>query len=125
MPRADFLATTDLLAPDIITNAPYDDDLPEKFALHALALGARKVALLCRLQWLTGEGRLERLFSQRKLARVWVCSQRPTLWRGDLAGETDGGQTDYAWVVFEREHDRPMAALGWLPPSPDEQGGDA
>ena len=98
----DFLSTTELCAPDIITNPPYDK--ADEFALHALSLGVRKMALLCRLAWLEGQERYDRLFSQGKLARVWVFSPRQTLWRGDDGCEDDGGMTAYAWFVFERDH---------------------
>ena len=109
----DFLAEQTLRAGDLVTNPPYE--LADDFALHALALGVRKMALLCRLAWLEGQDRYDRLFSQRKLARVWVFSPRQTLWRGDdEAAEDDGGMTAYAWFVFEREHSG-AAKLGWLP----------
>jgi hypothetical protein len=62
----DFLAATSLPAEDLVTNPPYHDDLPEKFVLHALKRGARKVALLCRLTWLEGLGRNQSLFSERR-----------------------------------------------------------
>lgn len=97
----DFLAATELWATDIITNPPYDK--ADEFALHALSLGVRKMALLCRLAWLEGQDRYDRLYSQRKLARVWTFSPRQTLWRGDR-GEGDGGMTAYQWFIFERDH---------------------
>lgn len=97
----DFLAARELWASDIITNPPYDK--ADEFALHALSLGVRKMALLCRLAWLEGQDRYERLYSQRKLARVWTFSPRQTLWRGD-SGEGDGGMTAYQWFIFERDH---------------------
>jgi hypothetical protein len=107
----DFVAASELWAPDIITNPPYE--LADEFALHALDLGVNKMALLCRLAWLEGSERHEKLWSQRKLARVWVFAPRQTLWRGDDDSEDDGGMTAYAWFVFEREHDG-APTLGWL-----------
>jgi ParB-like chromosome segregation protein Spo0J len=108
----DFLAEQALRADDLITNPPYE--LADDFAVHALELGVRKMALLCRLVWLEGQDRYSRLYSQHKLARVWIFSARQTLWRGDdEAAEDDGGQTAYAWFVFEREHNGPVTC-GWL-----------
>lgn len=107
----DFLGSTVLGVTDLITNPPYR--LADKFALHALKLGVRKMALLCRLAWLEGQERYERLYSQQKLARIWVFSQRQTLWRGDECSEDDGGMTAYAWFVFERDHGG-APTLGWL-----------
>jgi hypothetical protein len=109
----DFLTSTALPAKDLVTNPPYHDDLPEKFVLHALKLGARKVAVLCRLPWLESLGRYRALFSLRQLARVWVFSPRVTLWRGDTPSENDGGMTAYAWFVFERSHQGPWTG-DWI-----------
>jgi hypothetical protein len=109
----DFLATTKRSADALITNPPYNDGLDDEFALHALALGFHKIALLCRLTWLAGQGRLHKLWQQGKLARIWVFSQRQTLWRGDDAGESDGGMTEYAWFVFDLAH-RGGTTIGWL-----------
>lgn len=107
----DFLAADELWASHVITNPPYD--LADEFAMHALKLGVRKIALLCRLAWLEGSDRHERLWSLGRLARVWVFSPRQTLWRGDDDTEDDGGMTAYAWFVFERDHSS-APALGWL-----------
>jgi ParB-like chromosome segregation protein Spo0J len=107
-----FLEQTEKRADAAITNPPFalDDD----FALHAIELGIRKFALLARLTWLEGVERHKRLFSQYKLARVWVFSARQTLWRGDdEAAEDDGGQTAYAWFVFELDHNGPWTG-DWL-----------
>jgi hypothetical protein len=107
----DFLAERALRADDLITNPPYE--LADDFAVHALELGVRKMALLCRLAWLEGKDRYDRLYSHHKLARVWVFSPRQTLWRGDEDTEDDGGMTAYAWFVFEGNN-RGAATLGWL-----------
>ena len=109
---SNFLGSTVLGVTDLITNPPYE--LADEFALHALKLGVRKMALLCRLAWLEGQDRYERLWRQQKLARVWVFSPRQTLWRGDdEATEDDGGMTAYAWFVFEQDH-AGASVLGWL-----------
>jgi hypothetical protein len=99
----DFLKQTKRRADAAITNPPFA--LDDQFALHLIKLGVRKFALLARLTWLEGVDRYRRLFSQYKLARVWVFSARQTLWHGeDDAPEDDGGQTAYAWFVFELDH---------------------
>jgi hypothetical protein len=109
----DFLKATKLLAPDIVTNAP--NSLAQEFAIHALDLGVRKLALLQPLTWLAGAERYRLLWSRGKLARVWAFSPRLTLWRGDDEyAQNDGGMTDYAWFVFEREH-AGAPQLDWLP----------
>lgn len=46
--------------------------------------------------------------------RVWVFSQRQTLWRGDDAmAESDGGMTAYAWFIFKLGY-HGATQLGWL-----------
>jgi hypothetical protein len=107
----DCLEQTEKRADAAVANPPFA--LDDEFALHAIKLGIRKFALLCRLTWLEGVERYQRLFSQYKLARVWVFSARQTLWRGDdEAAETDGGQTCYAWFVFELDHSGPWTLAG-------------
>ena len=108
---SDFLAATQLLGPDIITNPPYGRAV--EFALHGLNLGVRKMALLCRLAWLEGQDRYDTLYSLGKLSRVWTFAPRQTLWRGDSNTEGDGGMTAYAWFIFEREHSGGFSG-GWL-----------
>jgi hypothetical protein len=111
-PGRDFLKETSLLAPEIIANPPFA--LDDEFAIHALDLGVRKLALLGRVTWLEGVDRYNRLFSRGQLARVWVFSARQTLWRGDdTAPEDDGGMTAYAWFIFLCDH-HGDPSLGWL-----------
>jgi hypothetical protein len=119
----DFLATTTL--PDgvesVMTNPPYglvpDDpskDLATEFVAHALDLGARQVLVLCRLQFLEGSYRQDRLYSHEHLEAVYVFVSRQTLWRGDdVYAEDAGGMTAYAWFLFDRDHSGPWAGY-WL-----------
>jgi hypothetical protein len=107
-PRIDFLMEYRLLAEDIVTNPPFK--LAEEFVRKACDLGARKVAVLCRLTWLEGKER-KKLFEQYPLARVWVFSSRLGMQKGKLA--TTGGMVPYAWYVFERGHSGPPT-LGWV-----------
>jgi ParB-like chromosome segregation protein Spo0J len=114
MSNCDFLGITELLAADIIMNPPYKKKLAQLFAMHALDLGAAKIALLGRLQLLEGEERFHELWLRRKLARVWCFPKRVTIWRGDdPKAEDDGGMEAYAWFIFEQDHNGP-ATLSWL-----------
>lgn len=94
----DFLATTKIMAPVIVTNPPFK--LAADFARHGLALGATRVCLLLRLAFLEGSRRTD-LWPQ--LDRVLVFSKRLTLWRGDSArvGETKGGMIAFAWFCWD------------------------
>ena len=97
----------------IVTNPPFR--LATEFALHSLALGARKVALFGRLGFLAGQRRKDELFGHHLLARCWIFSRRLTLWRGDDPGKRDtGGAIDFAWFVFEPRPNHGAATIGWI-----------
>lgn len=111
----DFLLETQLPTgcESVITNPPFR--LATRFAEHALQLGARKVALLCRVAFLEGQERAAGIFADGRLSRVWVFSRRITLWRGDLAepeGGPKGGAIAFAWFVWERHHRG--SQVGWI-----------
>lgn len=110
--RRDFLMETRLQAPNVVTNPPFK--LADEFVLHALALGAEKIAIFQRTSWLEGRARYERLWWPHPPARIWQFAARQTLWRGDDANAKDsGGAIAFAWFVWERGvHEAPR--LGWL-----------
>lgn len=108
----DFLTTTCLLAPNVVTNPPFS--LAEEFAAHAQHLGARKVALFLRLAFLEGEARRKGIFTTHPPCRVWVMSRRRTLWRADDPNPREtGGTMAFAWFVWERGH-KGAPVVGWL-----------
>lgn len=108
----DFLKEPALAAPTIITNPPFK--IADDFVLHALRLGAVKVAMLLRLSWLEGAKRHAKVFRDSPPSRVWVFSSRPTLWHGnDPNARSTGGAISYAWFVWDRTHEGPPS-LGWL-----------
>lgn len=111
--RRDFLMETDLAAPSVVTNPPFK--LADEFALHALHIGAHKLAIFQRTAWLEGRARFASLWSKHPPVRVWQFSGRHTLWRGDDVDKRDkGGAIAFAWFVWERGY-RGAPALGWLP----------
>lgn len=115
-PRVDFLMEPRLLAPIIVTNPPFKH--AEAFAAKALSLGARKVAMICRLAWLEGATR-RKMFESTPLARVWVFSRRLRMQRARRDVKEDaGGMIAFAWFVWERGY-RDMPRLGWI--EPDEK----
>lgn len=117
----DFLKATELpkltrqRVESIITNPPFA--LATQFLRHSLALGARKVALLCRVAFLAGQDRREVL--EQHLSRVWIFSKRHTLWaKGQEPERKPGekkktGSIEYAWFVFERG--QTGGKIGWIP----------
>jgi len=94
----DFLLEQELLAPNIITNPPFS--LAHEFAQKALNLGATKLALLVRLQFLEGIKRGE-FFSRHPPATVWVFSKRLSF---NVDGKfKSGGVMAFAWFVWKKD----------------------
>jgi hypothetical protein len=111
----DFLATDTRLpegCEDLVMNPP--NKLNTEFAQKALAIGARKVALLAPVTWFAGLERYETIFSRRKLVRAWTIVRRQTLWRGDQVAEASGGMADLTWFILERDGDSDTAQTGWI-----------
>jgi hypothetical protein len=98
----DFLKETVKRGDILIANPP--NTLAAKFVLHALDLGYEVIAILAPVTWVVSEERYEELWRLGKLARKWTLHPRPTLWRGDEAGEKTGGMADYAWFIFDQNH---------------------
>jgi hypothetical protein len=110
---ADFLAQAGMRegCESIVTNPPFK--IGGAFALHALTIGARKVAMIQRLAFLEGQARERQLFRPHPPARVWVFSRRPCMWAGDQPEipRANGGMA-FAWFVWERG--QPGTQLGWI-----------
>jgi hypothetical protein len=108
----DFLSTGGLLARSVITNPPFN--LIDEFALHALNLGAEKIAFFARSGWLEGRKRYDTLWSVHPPIRIWQFCGRQTLWRGDDPNpRTTGGALAFAWFIFERGY-KGDPAVKWL-----------
>jgi hypothetical protein len=111
----DFLLEQQLPAEcgSVVTNPPFK--LATQFVEHALDLGARKVAVLCRVAFLEGQARGAGI--HQRLSRVWVFSRRITLWHGEATdiekAASSGGAMAFAWFVIEREHRGPV--VGFIP----------
>jgi hypothetical protein len=109
---------------NVVTNPPFN--LATKFALRALEITSNKVVLFGKLTFLEGKGRGEKLFSQRKLARIWAFTQRVGFVVGNklpvdpdtgLEYEPDtrgNGMLAFAWYVFDHNHNGPPT-LDWIP----------
>ena len=100
-PRVDFLFERAPLASSIITNPPYK--LADQFIRHAIDIGVDRVALLLPVKWLAGTG--PRWELTRHVTDVVLMGRLKML----PPGAIDLGKnptTDFAWIVFRREHDR-------------------
>lgn len=108
----DFLMEKELLAPNILTNPPFGE--ADAFAIHALSLGAEKIALFMRTAWVEGQTRHRRLWSRHPPVRIWQFASRQTLYKGnDPNAKKTGGTISFAWFVWEAGRvDAPT--FGWL-----------
>ena len=105
----DLLKSTQLMAPNIITNPPFR--IAQEFAEHALDLGCDKLALLCKLCFLEGKSRAAWL-EQSPLKNVYVFKSRLTLYR-DGVKMKNGGMIAFAWFVWERGYTG-WPVIGWI-----------
>jgi hypothetical protein len=94
---------------NIITNPPFR--LAEQFIRLSLERTTRKVAMLCKLQFLEGAKR-KQMFESTPLKTVWVFSKRLTMTRNGEKMD-NSGMICFAWFVWSHGYTgRPT--LGWL-----------
>ncbi|RUM45134.1 MAG: class I SAM-dependent methyltransferase [Desulfocapsa sp.] len=99
----------------IITNPPYMNRSPERFARHAVELGPAKVCMLLRIGFLTSQRRQD-IVNNSGLFRVYGFSRRlPMMHRDGWAGKRAGSAIDFAWFVWRRDYsDRPhFISVDW------------
>ena len=109
-PGVDFLKTGRLLAPNIVTNPPFN--LAKQFVHHAVVdLQADKVCLLLKLSFLEGVGR-RNLFESHPPANIYVFSKRLQLTRNGM-DYRNRGMIAFAWFVWVKGYQgSPM--VGWI-----------
>lgn len=113
IPNQDFLEHDGLMFKNIITNPPYN--IANEFTLKALASSTKKVALLVRLAFLEGQERYRTVFEPYPPARVWVFSERITMYKKYAKDKKGSGTTAYCWVVWDTDHVGPTETK-WLKP---------
>lgn len=107
----DFISTTELLAPNIITNPPYK--LAKEFVEHSLVLGADKVAMFLKLTFLEGKAR-HKLFQTYPPVRIWVySSRRQVAINGDPDMFAKSSAACYAWFIWEKGYSG-KPTVGWI-----------
>lgn len=95
----------------IITNPPFHS--AEEFVHAAHRKAKKKFALLLRLAFLEGGGRQRNIFSINPPSRVWIFSERITLYPRNTERK-GSGTTAYAWFVWDKTHSG-NTELKWLP----------
>jgi hypothetical protein len=82
----------------IVCNPPFK--LVDKFAKHALELGAFKVAMIFPVARLNAARWLELL----PLKHIWFLQPRPAVPPPHVK-ERSGGRADYCWLIIEPGHE--------------------
>lgn len=101
--------------PNIVSNPPFDGI--ERFALHALSLAERKVAMVCPTRRLNAAGKW---LKGTPLYRIWYVTPRPSMPPGqeyirlwEQGKEASGGTVDFCWLVWLKGYEgEPIAR--WL-----------
>lgn len=94
---------------NVITNPPFK--LAEEFLTLSLKRSSKKVAFLCKLQFLEGAKR-KTMFETLPLKKVWVFSKRLTMSKGGEKTK-NSGMLAFAWFVFEHGYDG-EPTIGWI-----------
>jgi len=95
---------------NIVSNPPYK--LLEPFIHHAIAVTERKVAVVVRLPFLSGQKRLQSLYRVHPPRAVIVLSKRPSMPPGGTDIPARGGTSDYSWCVWQHGYQGPTE-LRW------------
>lgn len=106
---ADFLAST-WCRDNIVCNPPFN--IAARFALHAVAMAGRKVAII----FPTARLNAAHWVKAAPLARVWLMTPRPSMPPGHIIARGEkpgGGKMDFCWLVFDRDHTG-APELRWL-----------
>lgn len=112
----DFLRATRLRAPNIVTNPPFKKNLPEQILRQAIELDPVKIALLLNVKFLAGIKRKDSLFGRYPPIRVWVFSDRITMYPHGWTGDRNSTTETMAWLIWEAPFVRPGRPFsgGWL-----------
>ena len=96
---------------NIITNPPFK--LGCEFAYHACQLANKKVAMLCRINFLEGVAR-GKMFKLTPLKNVYVFSRRITFQNPDSGKKSHGGgMLAFAWFIWEHGYNG-KPTIDWI-----------
>lgn len=83
-----------------ITNPPFK--LAEDLIDHLMTIVQVKFALLLKLSFLTSDRRYRKYYETKTLARVWVFSQRLSMYPDGVKGDQKEGTTAYGWFIWDK-----------------------
>ena len=106
---------------DIISNPPYDTNLPE-LIVRCLSIAKNKVALLLPLDYLSGKQRIQKVYSTKPPRTVYVYEDRIIVGLNADFKQNLGNKINYAWYVWEKGF-KGTPELKWIANEmPSEQG---
>ena len=96
---------------NIITNPPFK--LGTEFVYQACHLASKKVAMLCRINFLEGVAR-GKMFKNTPLKNVYVFSRRITFINPDSGKKSHGGgMLAFAWFIWEKNYNG-KPTIDWI-----------
>lgn len=114
-PNIDFLETdiySGGVIDNVVTNPPFN--IAEQFLEKSLQITSKKVCMLLRLAFVESAGRYKRVFNINPPSRVWVFSERLTMYpEGERTG--GGGTTAYGWFVWDKNASNRTTEMKWFP----------
>lgn len=97
----DFLSTTQLRAPIILTNPPYNK--AKEFIIHSIELGAEYIYMFLKTTFLEGQSRYNELFSKYPPKEIWVFTKRVQVALNNNEEEfKKSSAVSYSWFIWEK-----------------------
>lgn len=96
----------------VIMNPPYS--VLEPFTMKALSIANKGVVSLCRLQFLEGEGRFEKLFKHYPPTDVYVYVDRIACYKNGNTAEKIASAQAYAWFYWDFSKEQGETKVHWM-----------
>lgn len=100
--------------PNIITNPPFN--IAERLFHHLYPLVERKLCFLLRTAFLEGSRRYNTIFKLTPPTKVYVFSERLTMYPGSLKNNVGNGAMSFSWFVFDKESNHKIPEIKWITP---------
>lgn len=97
----DFLKQKEKFKGDIITNPPFK--FATEFALKSLELTNRKVALVCRIQFLESQRRYDEIFKEQPPKNILIFVKRLNCYRNN-SKPINSSAICYCWIIWDKKY---------------------
>ncbi len=106
-------------ATNIVTNPPFN--IATELAKHFVSITTNKVCLLLRLSFLESEARYK-FFKKYSPSRIYVFTQRLSLYPAHKKNVSGSGTIAYAWFVWDNKEMCGDTLLKWIKPGFKRKG---